>query len=485
MDEQLLLAILDDLRGLSKETEWVEFKQNNEDPQELGEYLSALTNSAALLGKEFAWIVWGLHDVTHDIVGTTFRPRQRRIGNEELENWLHRLLAPRIDFRIHEFLAEGLPIVMFEVHPAPGTPVRFQGEEFIRVGSYKKKLRDFPEKERALWALFSAGSFEERIAVRDATGQQVLDLLDYPGCFRLLHLPMPDGRSGILNQLLKEGLIERVADDRFNIKNIAAILFAYRLGDFPTLDRKRMRVIEYAGRDRVRTQKEQEGAKGYAVGFEGLISYINDRLPSNEEIGQALRREVPVYPEIAIRELVANALVHQDFALTGTGPTVEIFKDRMEITNPGQPLIDVLRFMDEPPRSRNEALAKLMRRMNIIEERGTGIDKTITAIELFQLPAPDFQVTPNHTKVTLFAPRPLSGMDKGDRVRACYQHACLKWLANDRMSNETLRQRLNIGKSNYPLASKIIKETTEAGLIKQADTGSESFRDRRYVPFWA
>lgn len=117
-----------------------------------------------------------------------------------------------------------------------------------------------------------------------------------------------------------------------------------------------------------------------------------------------------MYPPLAIRELVANALIHQDFNLTGTGPMIEIFSDRIEITNPGVPLIDTLRFIDEPPISRNEILASLMRRLNICEERGSGIDKVIFQVEMFQLPAPDFQVTSNHTKAILYAPKDLAGM---------------------------------------------------------------------------
>ena len=112
-----------------------------------------------------------------------------------------------------------------------------------------------------------------------------------------------------------------------------------------------------------------------------------------------------MYPEIAVRELVANALIHQDFAISGTGPMVEIFPDRIEITNPGTPLIDTLRFIDEPPRSRNQALASLIRRVNICEERGSGVDKVVFQVELFQLPAPDFQVTATHTKAVLYASR--------------------------------------------------------------------------------
>ena len=66
-----------------------------------------------------------------------------------------------------------------------------------------------------------------------------------------------------------------------------------------------------------------------------MVGYINGLLPTNEVIGQALRRTVPMFPELAVRELVANALIHQDFSVTGAGPMVEIFADRIEITNPG------------------------------------------------------------------------------------------------------------------------------------------------------
>ena len=187
-----------------------------------------------------------------------------------------------------------------------------------------------------------------------------------------------------------------------------------------------------------------------------------------------------MYPEIAVRELVANSLIHQDFAVRGAGPMVEIFPDRMEITNPGAPLIDPLRFIDEPPRSRNETLAGLMRRMAICEERGSGIDKVITSIEAYQLPAPDFRIAGNNTIVILLGPRGFTEMGKEDRVRACYQHACLWFMSGKQMTNATLRARLNIEDKNYPLASRIIGDTVKAGLIKAQETGTTS-----YVPFWA
>jgi ATP-dependent DNA helicase RecG len=163
---------------------------------------------------------------------------------------------------------------------------------------------------------------------------------------------------------------------------------------------------------------------------------------------------------------------------------VEIFSDRVEIVNPGKPLIDTLRFIDEPPRSRNETLAGLMRRMNLCEERGSGIDKVIDSVEAFLLPAPDFRVTQDHTVAVLFGPRDLSAMTKLDRIRACYQPACLCHVTGKQMTNASLRKRLNIESKSYTVVSRIIQNTLEARLIKLYDPVSGSKKHAKYVPFW-
>jgi predicted HTH transcriptional regulator len=479
VESEQLERLVRQLVALPKETEWVEFKHNNADPGDIGEYISALSNSAALYGKQCAYVLWGVEATTQLIVGTTFRPRERKVGNEELENWLLISLDPRIDVRIHEGEVDGLPVVLFEIQPASNKPVRFKGTEYIRIGTYKKKLHDHPEKERELWRIFERAPFEQGVAKENVSSDDVLALLDYPNFFRLMQQPLPDNRAAILERLVKEQIISQTSGERFNVTNVGAILFASNLGEFDRLARKALRVIVYKGNNRVETIKEQKGGKGYAIGFEGAIAFINDQLPQNEQIGQALRREVCMYPEISIRELVANALIHQDFNITGAGPMVEIFANRMEISNPGVPLIDTLRFIDEPPRSRNEALAALMRRMNICEERGSGIDKVIFNVEVFQLPAPDFRVAGNSTVAILYGPRKFSQMTRVERIRACYQHACLLYVSGKRMSNASLRKRLGIKDSNYPLASRIIKDTIGAQLITPHGEGAT------YVPFWA
>jgi predicted HTH transcriptional regulator len=279
--------------------------------------------------------------------------------------------------------------------------------------------------------------------------------------------------------------------DRFDITNLGAILFATDLNQFERLGRNALRIIKYRGDGRTDTAREWRDAPapmGYAVAFEAAVAVINSQLPQNEPIGQAFREQVRVYPEMAIRELVANCLIHQEFSVTGAGPMVEIFDSRMEITNPGEPLVDTLRFIDTPPKSRNEILAAVMRRMKICEEAGTGIDKVITAVEAFQLPAPDFTaittMQPGFTKATLFAPRKLNEMDSKERTRACYQHACLCFVTGSRMTNSSLRNRFGIKPESSAQASRLIREALKTQVIKLYDPDVRD-RDRSYVPFWA
>jgi ATP-dependent DNA helicase RecG len=483
LDDQV--GLLRELCALPKETEWAEFKCSYAKPEEIGEYVSALSNSAALCGKTNGYLVWGVDDASRDLVGTTFRLSRAKKGNEELENWLLRLLAPRIDVHIHEFELDGRLVTMLEIPRASHRPVQFQGHEWVRVGSYKKPLKDFPEKERELWRTFDRTPFESLVAEERLTGSDVLRLLDYPAYFDRLDIPLPEGRDRILEALADDRMIARALGGRWNILNLGAALFAKDLGAFSHLRRKAVRVIVYRGPSRTETVREIPSTQGYAAGYEALIRDINSLLPVNEVIEQAFRRNVPMYPELAVRELVANALIHQDFSMTGAGPVVEIFPDRLEITNPGKPLVEPDRFMDKPPQSRNEALAAFTRRVGICEERGSGIDKVVSATEIFQLPAPLFEAPGDHTRVVLFAHRTFARMDREDRIRACYWHACLQHVKREDLTNTSLRKRFGLGEDNRAQVSRVIGDTLASGLIRARDHESGSRKLARYVPFWA
>ncbi len=181
---------------------------------------------------------------------------------------------------------------------------------------------------------------------------------------------------------------------------------------------------------------------------------------------------------------MANALIHQDFFVTGAAPMVEIFEDRLEITNPGAPLVDTQRFVDTPPKSRNEALVSLMRRTGICEERGSGWDKVVGQTEAYQLPAPLIETGDWYTRVILFASRPLTKMTKPDRIRAVYLHACLRYVNQEHTTNASVRKRFGIESQNIAAASRLIKEAVDADRIVPYDPAAAP-RLMRYVPVWA
>lgn len=146
-DTEYLQSLLRELLKLPGETEWVEFKHNNADPAMIGEYLSALANSAALLGKQNAYVVWGIEDDSQTVVGTRFSPGRARHKKQELESWLLQKCKPRIDFHFYELAADnGLPVVILEIQAASHTPLQFDGIKYIRVGSYKKNCGSFQKR---------------------------------------------------------------------------------------------------------------------------------------------------------------------------------------------------------------------------------------------------------------------------------------------------------------------------------------------------
>ena len=483
MSDKEYKTIIADIQASPKECEWIEIKENNANPEEIGEYVSALANGAAYMGQSKGYLVFGMNDKTYAIVGTTYRPKDEKIGNQEIENWIATQLSPRIDFVIHETTVNEKRIAMFIVDSAGNTPVKFKGTAWIRVGSYKKKLSDHPERERKIWQNTHNSTFENRLALMGISADEVLTVIDYPSVFRLLKMPLPENKSGILEKLTEEKIINKRASS-YDVTNLGAILFASDLKHFSTLSRKAPRVIFYRDNSRINAIKEQIDTRGYAVGFTNLVDYVNASLPVNEQIEKARRVNLPMYSSVAVREFIANALIHQDFYIGGTSPMIEIFRTRIEITNPGQPLIDTLRFIDHSPRSRNEQLASTMRRMDFCEERGSGVDRAIEHCEALQLPAPDFTKDVDYTRVTMSARKTLRQMNRDDKIRACYQHCCLQYVTGEKMTNETLRNRLEISPEKYPVASRIIADTANQGYIKKFNEESSSKKYAQYIPIW-
>ncbi|WP_114418429.1 ATP-binding protein [Marinospirillum perlucidum] len=484
MNPQRDIDLINQLLAPGVETDWLEFKKDNFEPDMLGVRTSALANAARLAGKDCAYMLWGIDDSRAAVVGTRFNPDIQKAHSQELAFWLARQLQPSIAFEFRRVEhPEGL-VVILEIPAATSSPVAFKNIPYIRIGSAMPKLTDYPERYQQLIERLRPYTWEHALARQYVSGDEVLSLLDYSSYFKLTQQPLPDNRQGIFDKLEAERLIQKDVGEYWNITNLGAILFAHDLTLFSnSLARKAVRFIAYAGKNKAaQVSHRVEGKKGYAVGFEGLIEYIKDILPKNEHIDLALRTEEPLFPTIAVREVIANALIHQDMTITGAGPQVEVFRDRMEITNPGKPLVPAERMIDLPPRSRNEALAALMRRMGMCEEQGSGLDKVIASIELYQLPPPLFREEASAMQVVLYGPRTFAQMTPEERVRACYHHAVLKFLSGERMKNATLCERFGIESRNAAQASTVIKKAKESELIREADPEHPR---AGYVPWWA
>lgn len=201
MDQEKLEKLLTELVTAQDETECVEFKLNNFNPEEIGERISGISNSANLYNKESGYLIFGIEDKTKEIIGSKYSAKHHKKGNEYIEHWLSQMLTPKIDFRIFEFKYNNKDIVLFQIPAATDRPISFKGIEYVRIGSINRKLNEFPEKERKIWTNYNHRSFEKDIAKYDVSEDEVFNLLDYPNYFTLTGQNLPENKGGILQKL--------------------------------------------------------------------------------------------------------------------------------------------------------------------------------------------------------------------------------------------------------------------------------------------
>ena len=482
---EYLKSLVNELRKLPSEIEWVEFKCNNKDPQMIGEYISALSNSAALCEKPFGYVVWGIDDGTHDIKGTTFEWQNAKKGNEQLEAWLTRLCNPRVNFHFYDVMTDDGKVVLLEIPAAENQPLRFSGEEYIRIASNKKYLKEFPQKERELWKTFDTVPFELKIALENKTEDEVVALLDYSRYYDKMGIPVPRNRSDILEDFSNEKFVKKNTVNNWDITNIGAILIGKDLKKFDSLTRKTVRVIWYKNNTRLETIREKEFVCGYAFVHEEITQYIMTIIPQQEIIEGATRRSEVSYPEIAIRELLANMIIHQDLEHHGTNPMVEVFSDRIEFSNAGAPLINIERIIDTVPVSRNENIAGFMHKCGICEERGSGYDKIVQVTGESSMLSPRIENQENQfTKVVLFGKLPFDVIPKEEKIRTVYMQACLAYVNYGAISNIDVRKIFGLEEKESYKSSRLIKETVDAKLIKVVDETTAP-RYMKYIPIWA
>jgi len=342
---------------------------------------------------------------------------------------------------------------------------------------------DEPALQSRLWLNLHSSSFEEVVAMENLTMSDILTYLDCGAYFDLIGRQQPLDTKGVVHYLLQEKILIEQDNGLYGITNMGATLFAKKLSVFSTLYRKSIRLIKYAGNNRLNMLTDGEFDKGYVIAFEELMTYIEALVTTQENIVGAVREKKLAYPMLAIREIIANALIHQDFLANGAGPVIELFDDRIEFTNSGVPLVDVNRFVDNPPRSRNERLANMMRRLKLCEELGTGWDKIVISCEMNQIPAPKVSIYEDSIRIVLNSQAAFSDLTLEDKIWSCYLHSCIKYVQQQQLTNASLRERFGLPETSAGSISRLIKVVMDKGLIKPFDANTSN-KFKRYIPFW-
>lgn len=482
-----LLKLVEQLVSRSTESQTVEFKQSNDDAFMIGKDISALANAAVMEGRDYAYMLWGVDDSTHEIVGTSFNPLATKHKGQELELWLRLKLSKNAEFSFIPVTVQNRNMVILRIWPSTGYPVSFDGTEYVRSGTSTQPLAKNSQRERRLWEITKSESFEEQIADRWLTAEETLSLLDWNVYFSQTSTPLPSSQEAVLHYLETDGLVKTLDSGQYAITNLGALLFARDLQHFPTVSRKALRVIKYEGTRKSSPTRTQTYPHGYAD-MDAMVVFLQPWLPETETIGRALRVTSTAYPSIAIRELLANMLIHQDLTVRGAGPLIEIFDNRIEFSNPGNSLIRVERLVNDPPETRNPRLADLSRRLHMCEEAGSGWDKIIDACETAHLPSPVVQQSDNADNTSMLVRlsqyRPYTELSPAERRDSCYWHACIQFADGTSLTNSSLRERFGLGESYSSQISRLIRECVDEGRIKPADPDAPK-KKMEYVPSWA
>lgn len=459
-------------------------------PQELNEidWKGGLSNKTDRLAQHICafanlcgggFLVFGICDDAEfeELDKATIEETMKKLGNIAKNN-----LAWSIQLEHAVLEYEGHALLFVRIPEQQNKPVYLRGrdiyEAYIRSAGHTVKMSR--EQVHEMLALSHGLTFEKRVARSAVVDETVLELLDYEKLYELIDKRIPQDKSRIMDQVCEFGMIER-KEDRYDILNLGAILFARKLKDFG-LDNKEVIVRKYSGTNNLVMELEYKMSVGYAVGFEDMVDTVM-RFTSKEKI-EVRREAVPTYPRVAVREFAANLMVHQDFAITGMPITIEVFTNRLVMTNPGACLNDVNRLIDLPPHSRNEGMAQLMLQLDMCERRGSGYDRAVAAIEEMLLPAYKVQSGNDYTRVFMFPMKTLNDMTKEEKVVACYQHACLLYENNLNLTNQAVRERFGLDKNKSSVASRIIADTVERGLLKVSDEQNTSTKYVSYVPFY-
>ena len=387
---------IDQLRGQPTETEWLEFKRNRYEPEQLGEYLSALANSACLADRPTGYLIFGIDDETHEVVGTNFDPYNTKAkGNQDLLPWLAAGLHPNTGFELRIVDYPAGRVVVFEVGPARDQPVNFYGTAYIRVGTSKTKLSNHPEKARAIWTHGSDWSAEvcEQASLHDLAPEALAKAREQ---FIVRHPSQATEIEGwddttFLNKarVLKQDTMTNAALLLLGQPESSALLV-------PAVAR-----ISWVLKDGHNRELDYEHIEPpFLLAGDRLLQRIRNLTVRALPNGTLFPQEFTQYDPWVIREALHHSIAHQDYRLRGRIVVVE-FPDRILLTNVGDFLpSDVATVIrQDAPQAlyRNPFLARAMVELNLIDTQGSGIKRMFDTQRKRFFPLPDYDLTETET----------------------------------------------------------------------------------------
>ena len=463
----------------------LEFKKDNADPERVGKYISALANMAALADAPYGYLVYGVDDHTHEVVGTAFSLDNQKSSGISYRMWLNSILSPKGLFDSDTFeWTNGKKVTIIRVNKTDRVTATFQGDEYGRVGDSLVSLSNDPALRRRIWQKILNNVGEDDAALCSIKENDLEQFLNVASFYRLLHQDFPSPPERV-SRLINEGFILRRDDGLYDITYLGALCIGASFSLFPPLYGKGVEVVTYSGTSRVsETSIPTFFESGFLLNFDSIVEYILNAMGSKEIVTTGLRNSVNPIPPIIVREMLSNAIVHQDFSKNGGKILVECFPDRLEMYNDGNLAIDVDRIVDYAPRPQNRHFVELLSRFRICEGHGTSFDKIVAATDEYVLPPVQVKKEEYGVRVTVFKKKPWQEYTEEEKVLAVYLHCCLAYVDKKKATNETIRKRFGLGEQSKSQISRLLALCLKQGRIRK-NLNNAGVRNLYYLPYWA
>lgn len=455
-----IIDIINECRSYEDEREWFEFKENVFLVDYVGEYISALSNSAAMLGRKYAYLIWGVNDKTHEIMGTNI-DYNKSINNEPIKHYLARKLNPSISFEFEETTIDNNRVVILIIPAAKIVPTSYNDIRYIRIGSSKETLKKYPEREACLFSILTFGLptiNNTASEYQDLTFNQLITYYGTKGImlndnnFKTnLHLLTNDGKYNIMAQLLSDNSYVPIRVAIFEGKTKASKLYSVKEFGYKCLLYSLYEVLNY-----------------------GEILNI-PQADENERIME--RKEIPLFNFDVYREAVINAFLHNEW-INLNEPMITFYSDRIEILSRGtlSPLQTLEGFYKGHSIPINDKLSELFLQLHISEKTGRGIPKIISVYGKESI-----EVNDNNLNVTIPFNRINENCKMGNKVgnkvgNKNLNNSQIKVLAEIRNNPNITKQQLmtlcELGKTSI---DNIISTLKKLGYIERIGSNKSGY----------